>query len=173
MTSTMIFYTGQTPTRCTRHTSNSNRRVQMTAHYPTHEDSCSKPTRSTDSHLIDTSHTTAVLVSTINTPHSTESTRVKYANWKPIPPNPVFLQIDTPTEIYRKHAWLYLINAPVVRMIRQVQQQLLYTIIQQRTYTINHNINISQLQAKKGRGFQRLNNAFPLRYELVCKSHAP
>ena len=58
----------------------------------------------------------------------------------------MFLQTDTPTTICRKHQRLLTVNASVIRILRQIKRQLINTIGRQRTDTINHNINISQLR---------------------------
>ena len=61
-------------------------------HYTTPDTGINAPrlTRSVESHLINTSHATAILTTTIDTPRSTESTQVKYDNWTPPPLNLCF-----------------------------------------------------------------------------------
>ena len=105
------------------------------------------PTQSSASHPIETCDDTANLAATINTQHSIVPTHVRYNNWSPsLPISPVFLQTDTPTTIYRKYQRLLTINASTIRILRQIKRQLIHTIGRQRTDTINHNINISQLR---------------------------
>jgi len=105
------------------------------------------PTRSSASHLIATCDSTANLAATINTPQSIVPTNVRYDNWSPsLLPSHVFLQTDTPTTICRKHQRLLTVNASAIRILRQIKRQLIHTIGRQRTDTINHNINISQLR---------------------------
>ena len=100
------------------------------------------PTQSTASDLIDTSHAIVALAATINTSHITKSTQMKYDNWTPtLPPIPVFLLHDTPTDIYRKRARLHIVNILAVRTLIQVRQRLIFTIMRQRTDTVNHDIN--------------------------------
>ena len=104
-------------------------------------------TRSSVSHLIATCDATANLAATINTPHSIVPTHVRYDNWSPsLPSSPVFRPTATPTTICRKHQRLLTVNASTIRILRQIKRQLMHTIWRQRTDTINHNINISQLR---------------------------
>ena len=98
-------------------------------------------TQSTERHLIATTANTATRAAAINIPHT------KYDTWSPtLPPSPVFLKIDTPTDIYRKHTNLQQVNRSAIRILRQIKRQLINTIGRQRTDTINHDINISQIR---------------------------
>ena len=104
-------------------------------------------TQSTERHLIATSANTATLAAAINTPHTTISTHTKYDTWSSsLPPSPMFLKTDTPTDICRKHTNLQQVNRSVIRILRQIKRQLINTIGRQHTDTINHDINISQIR---------------------------
>ena len=103
-------------------------------------------THSTERHLLATSTNTTTLAAAINTPHTTISTHTKYTTWSPtLPPRPVFLKTDSPTDICRKHTNLQQVNRSVIRILRQIKRQLINTIGRKRTDTINHDINISQI----------------------------
>ena len=104
-------------------------------------------THSTERHLLATSTNTTTLAAAINTPHTTISTHTKYTTWSPtLPPRPVFLKTDSPTDICRKHTNLQHVNRSVIRILRQIKRQLINTIGRKRTDTINHDINISQIR---------------------------
>ena len=93
-------------------------------------------TRSRKKHLI-----------AIRSPHTVISTLIKYTTWTPtLFPSPTFLPNDTPTDICRKHAKLHYVNRSAIRILRQIKRQLINIIGRHHTYTINHDINISQLR---------------------------
>ena len=104
------------------------------------------PTHFTKSHLITTCHVTAALVATINKPYVADVTHTIYTKWHPIlPPNPIFLSTDTPTDVCRKYSLLQTVHVSAKRMLRRIQQQLIRTIARQKTNSINHDININKL----------------------------
>ena len=104
-----------------------------------------KPTQSMYTHLIDTINATAVLVTTINRPHSTDSTYITYDNkTSTLPPNPVFQITDTTTDICHKYTNSHLVNISTIKILRQAKRQLINTIARKLTDTTNHEINTSQ-----------------------------
>ena len=103
--------------------------------------------QSTERHLVETSTAPTVLATTINIPHTTLSIYTKYDTWAPtISPSPVFLTTDAPTDIYRKYTNLRHVNRSTIRTLRQIKRQPINTIRRHYIYTINHDINISQLR---------------------------
>ena len=105
------------------------------------------PTYSTARHLIVNSYAIAALVATINTPHYTEYIHTIYDRWPlTLPPNPVFTKSNLPTDICCNEALLRKVNTSAIRMIRQITQRHLHTIIKYRTDIINYDININRLR---------------------------
>ena len=104
-------------------------------------------TQTTERHLVATCTATTALAATINTPHTVVSMSTKYDSWSTaLPPSPLFIASDTPTDICRKHANLTIVNRSAIKVLRRIKRQLSTTIGRQRTDTINHNINISQIR---------------------------
>ena len=127
-------------------------RVVQTAEYSRHHTTPDAgkhapfPTHSTESHLINTCHVTAALAATINKPYVADAIHTLYTAWLPIlPPDPVFMPTDTPTDVCRKYSLLHTVHTSAKRMLRRTQQRLLRTIARQKTNSINHDININQL----------------------------
>ena len=63
------------------------------------------PTYTTVHHLIDTSHVTAALAPSLNTPHHTDAVFAIYDRWTlTLLPHSIFLKSDLPTDTCRKYA---------------------------------------------------------------------
>ena len=141
-------------------------------HHTTPDAGIHAPTKtmSTEKDFIAPITATSQLVAMIHLLHNHVSAFTKYDTWSPtVLPSPVFLKLDTPTDIYRKHANLSQANWSAIKILCQIKRQLINIIGRRRTDTINHDINISQLRRAYKAARPRILSAPPAMYY----SHAP